>query len=161
MNQGGDTHFRQRFALQTHGVYDPVAAMKFALEHQNPLVTGVVTGGGVYPETFYSLVTISNPNVLLWALKPAEEGIGHGIIARVWNLTANSTSLSLGLSSGPIFSAWHTTHIETRLEGATVTNGALNADLAANQLKTFLLRTSLSSFDHSTYLPVVLRRSRT
>ena len=43
-NQGGDTHFMQRFAVQTHGVYDQVSAMRFALEHQNPLVTGVVTG---------------------------------------------------------------------------------------------------------------------
>jgi alpha-mannosidase len=139
-NQGGDTHFLQRFALQTHDAYNPVAAMKFALEHQNPLVTGIVTGGSGYPEASYSLVTVSDPNVLLWALKPAEEGIGRGIIARVWNLSTSPTSFSLGMLSGPIFGAWHTTHIETPLEGAIVTNGALSASLAANQLKTFLLK---------------------
>jgi alpha-mannosidase len=158
-NQGGDTHFLQRFALQTHDAYDPVAAMKFALEHQNPLVTGVVTGGGAYPETSYSLVTISDPNVLLWALKPAEDGISWGVTARVWNLSTSPTSFSLGLSSGPIFYAWHTTHIETPLESAIVANGALSADIAANQLKTFRLGTF--SFDHTIYLPVVLRRAGT
>ena len=157
--QGGDTHFLQRFALQTHDAYDPVAAMKFSMEHQNPLITGAVTGGSDYPETSYSLVTISDPNVLLWALKPAEESVNWGIIARVWNLSTSPTSFSLGMSSGPIFAAWHTTHIETLLEGAIVANGALSADIAANQLKTFLLR--MTSFDHSTYLPVVLRRQGT
>ncbi len=44
-DQGGDRYFRQRFALQTRGRFDPVEAMRFALEHQNPLVAGLVTGG--------------------------------------------------------------------------------------------------------------------
>ncbi|MBI3243366.1 MAG: twin-arginine translocation signal domain-containing protein [Chloroflexi bacterium] len=48
-NQDGDTQFRQRFALQTHDAYDPVAAMRFALEHQNPLIVSEVTGGDAYP----------------------------------------------------------------------------------------------------------------
>ena len=50
-NQGGDSHFLQRFALQTHDAFGPAAAMRFAMEHQNPLVTGTVTGGSAYPET--------------------------------------------------------------------------------------------------------------
>lgn len=29
-NQGGATHFLQRFAIQTHDAYDPVQAMRFA-----------------------------------------------------------------------------------------------------------------------------------
>ena len=51
-NQNGATNFLHRFALRPHGGYDPVAAMKFALEHQNPPVTGPVSGGGgaAYPE---------------------------------------------------------------------------------------------------------------
>ena len=52
--QNGNTHFLQRFALRPHGDYDQAAAMKFALEHQNPFVTGAVISikdGGVYPET--------------------------------------------------------------------------------------------------------------
>jgi alpha-mannosidase len=50
-NQGGDSHFLQRFALQTHGTFDSASAMRFALEHQNPFVTGEVTDGSAYPET--------------------------------------------------------------------------------------------------------------
>lgn len=139
-NQGGDTHFLQRFALQTHTGYNPVTAMKFALEHQNPLIAGGITGGNAYPQTSYSLVTIDNPNVLLWALKPADDGIDQGIIARVWNLSADPIDdFSLSLSKHPILSAKHTTHIETPLEPATVTNGMLIESLAAHQVKTFSL----------------------
>jgi alpha-mannosidase len=36
--QNGNTHFLQRFALRPHGSYEQTAAMKFALEHQNPFV---------------------------------------------------------------------------------------------------------------------------
>ena len=32
--------FVNRYAFRTHAAYDPVAAMRFALEHQNPLVAG-------------------------------------------------------------------------------------------------------------------------
>ena len=36
---------------------------------------------GPYPEQSHSLLGISNPNVVLWALKPAEDGIAAGAIA--------------------------------------------------------------------------------
>jgi len=43
-------------------------------------VTGLITGGGALPEKSFSLLKISNPNMLLWALKPAEEGVTNGVI---------------------------------------------------------------------------------
>jgi alpha-mannosidase len=100
--QGGDVHFMQRFALKTHDAFDPVNAMKFALEHQNPLVTGVVTGGSIYPEDSYSLLSISNSKVLLWALKPAEDGIDQGIVVRMWNLSSVKESFLLNMTPGDI-----------------------------------------------------------
>jgi alpha-mannosidase len=141
-NQGGDTHFLQRFALRTHGAYDQVAAMKFALEHQNPLATGGVTGGSTYPERSYSLLTISNPNVLLWALKPADDGIDEGIIARVWNLSTSPASFSLSCAPHLISRAKHTTHIETPTGNVTDTDGVLTASLAAHQMRTFSIEIS-------------------
>ncbi len=137
-NQGGDTRFLQRFALQTHGAYDGASAMRFSLEHQNPLVVGAVTGGAAYPETSYSLVQISDPNVFLWALKPAEEGIGAGIIARVWNVADSASNFSLAVAN-PLLGAKRATHIETDTGDATVTNGALNTSAAARQLQTYRL----------------------
>ncbi len=142
LNQGGDTHFLQRFALMTHAAYDQVAAMRFALEHQNPLVTGLVTGGSTYPATSYSLVDISNPGVLLWALKPADEGIAQGVVARVWNLSPTPSDFALTLPPAPILSAMHLTHIETPLSGLPVVNNTLSDTLAAQQMKTYALSIS-------------------
>jgi alpha-mannosidase len=142
--QGGDSYFLQRFALRTHDAFDAVADMRFALEHQNPLVTGAVTGGGyagvgaVYPANSYSLVTISDPSALLWALKPAEEGIGAGIIARLWNLSGSAVPFTLNLPQ-PIAAAKQTSHVETDIADANLQNGALSASLGTQQMATWRL----------------------
>lgn len=135
--QGGDTHFLQRFALQTHGVYDSTAAMKFALEHQNPPVTGWLRTGGTLPETSYSYCAVTNPNVLLWALKPAEDGSTAGVVARLWNLTNSPIEASIKFASG-LTTAHHTTHIETDIEPVSLSaDGALPIKFAAQQLQTY------------------------
>ena len=140
-DQGGDSKFLQRFALRTHSEYDAGAAMRFALEHQNPFVTSFVTNGNSYPEMSYSLVNISDPNAILWSIKPAEEGIGQGIIARVYNVSGQATTASLQLAN-PITNAQRTSHIETNLEGASVVDGNLALSLTPQQYQTFRLFTS-------------------
>jgi alpha-mannosidase len=138
--QGGDTRFLQRFALRTHRGYDAAAAMRFALEHQNPFMTGTVTGGAGYPETQYSLLTLSDGEVVLWALKPAEEGIKHGLILRVWNLAHSSRPLTVSVPGGGVTSASRVTHIETDMGAATVVAGVLSETIPARALRTFRLR---------------------
>ncbi len=139
--QNGATYFLQRFALRPHGGYDQVAAMKFALEHQNPFVTGAITGDakGTFPADTFSLLTVSDPSVLLWAVKPAEEGIGRGIIARLWNVSDSPATATLTLASG-LSAAHRTTHIETDLESVALTpTGALPARFARQHLQTYRL----------------------
>jgi alpha-mannosidase len=138
--QGGDSYFLQRFALRGHDAFDAAAAMRFALAHQNPLVTGAVTGRprSPYPGDSYSLVTISNPDAILWALKPAEEGIGGGIVVRLWNLNGQPVPFTLALPQ-PLAAARQTTHVETNLAPAPVVAGALQATLGARQLQTWRL----------------------
>lgn len=163
-NQGGDTQFMQRFALQTHDAFDQAAAMRFALEHQNPLVTGAVTGGAGYPETSFSLVNINDPNVLLWALKPAEDGIGQGVTARIWNVSDSNSSFLLSLGTGPLARARRTTHIETDMVGASLSNGALSATAGFRQLMTFRLmgpRGNLFDFDRDGKTDVTVFRPST
>ncbi len=142
--QGGDSHFLQRFALMTHAGYNQTAAMKFALEHQNPLVAARVTGGAgaAYPAETLSLLTVSNDNVLLWALKPAEEGVAQGLIVRVWNQAAQSAvfRLALNVPGRTLASARSTTHLETDLAPADTTGGALTARAAPQQMMTFRLQ---------------------
>jgi alpha-mannosidase len=138
-NQGGDTYFLQRFALQTHTGFDAAQAMRFALEHQNPLLTGAVTGGAAYPAAVHAFLSLSNPNVLLWALKPAEDGIAQGgVIARVWNLSAEAASFTLSLSQ-PLVAMQNVTHIETPTGDKTPLTGTLADTLAPQQIKSYAL----------------------
>ena len=145
-NQGGDTHFLQRFALRTHDAFDAATAMSFSLEHQNPFVTGIVTGGSAYPDKVFSLLSIDNPNVLLWALKPAEDGITQGIITRFWNLAPSPVNFSMSMSQGAIAKAMKTTHIETTIGQASLSNGNLNEALNQWQIGTYLISLSGQNF---------------
>jgi len=138
-SQGGDRRFLQRFALRTRARYGAPEAMRFALEHQNPLVAGAATGPtGRRGERSFSLLGISKPQVVLWALKPAEEGIARGVIARVWNLADSPVPFVLRFAGG-MTRAKRTTHIETDLEDAQVTKGALAETLAGNRMQTYRL----------------------
>jgi alpha-mannosidase len=140
--QNGNTRFLQRFALRPHGGYNQPAAMKFALEHQNPFVTGPVISrdGGVYPETNHSLLTVSNPDVLLWALKLHEDGGEHGLVARLWNLSDAPAKAEIAVTPG-LASAHRTTHIETDIEAVPLTGtGALPAAFTRQQMQTYRLK---------------------
>ncbi len=113
-NQGGASHFLQRFALQTHGSYNQKDAMRFALEDQTPLVARTVVGGTKYSEKSFSLFKTSTPTVMLTALKVAEDGMARGIVARVWNSAKADTTFSF---SGNLLATDELTHVES-LKGA-------------------------------------------
>ena len=116
-NQGGDTWFLNRYALKTHGAYDPLSSMQLALEHQNPLVATRVTGGsaGRINDLSYSFLSMINSWQVLWSLKPADEGIQAGLIARVWNMSASSHQLLMVANHFPVSGAKVTSHVETDL----------------------------------------------
>jgi alpha-mannosidase len=140
-NQAGDSAFKHRYALRSHGGFDQTAAMKFSLEHQNPLVTrevtGTFSGAPLYPSTTHSFVSISDPDVLVWALKPHEDGIGSGVVARTWNM-AVSGSTTLDFASN-VTTARRLTHTERALSTATVTSGDLNFMAGDQQMQTHLV----------------------
>lgn len=99
-DQGGDRRITHRFSLLPHGAYSRVDAMKAALAATNPFVVGRATGGAGAPLFSNSFSTLSGggTNALVWALKPAEEGIGSGVIARVWNLGTTPSTLTFGVN---------------------------------------------------------------
>ncbi len=137
--QNGQHHFLQRFALRPHSGYDQAAAMKFALEHQNPFITGAVIRNGnsaPLPETTHSMLTIHDPAVLLWAFKVHDDGIQHGLVARVWNQSDQPTSLKLD-ATFPFRAARRLTHLETPLEELPVKQGLLQTELGAQRMETF------------------------
>jgi alpha-mannosidase len=138
-NQGGDNSFTQRFALQTHNNYTPSSAMRFSLEHQNPLVSGVVNGGNFYPETSMSLISIDNPDVILWSLKPSEEGIESGIVARLWNLSEDVSNFTVE-SFFPMLSAQYVTLIETPVSSVDIQNNTITGQVNSYGFKTFNIK---------------------
>jgi alpha-mannosidase len=154
-DQDGDTYFLQRFALTTHTGYDPAQAMRFALEHQNPLVAGTVNGGTVYPPDIFSLLSVDDPNVLLWVLKPAEDGVKSGVIARLWNMSANPASIALSCPPFPFLKAMQLTHLETPTDQISLENGVLKTALNQFQLKTFSLYPSAPAFTPRSWLPLI------
>jgi alpha-mannosidase len=144
LKQGGSNYFLQRFALQTHGAYSQAQAMRFGLEHQNPLVTGLVKGAkDSLDGKSYSLLSISDPEVLLWSLKPAEDGVLQGGMAlRVWNQSCANSNFEVALKGCKIAAAKRATHIETPTGDAKVDRTMLLGTAAGHALETYLLQIS-------------------
>lgn len=140
-HQNGVKAFRYHFALTTRtATFDAVTAMKFALEHQNPLVAGAVTGSvSTYPETTFSLLRTDVPGLLIWGLKPSEEGIRNGLIARFWNLNKAPATPTMNLAL-PIRRAWQTTHIETNEQVVSPEANRLKMNFSGQQLNTYRLQ---------------------
>jgi alpha-mannosidase len=138
-NQDGDSYFENFFALKPYSNdYNSASSMRFALEHQNPLIAGKVTGSKEGYGSHFSLISVSDPNVLLWSVKPAEEGIENGIILRVWNLKNNDVDCTVS-SELKIEKAKQTTHIETDIEAIITNSGRLNTNIGHNRIETFRL----------------------
>lgn len=136
-NQGGDSLFTQRFALGTYSNPDASTAMRFSLEHQNPLIAGMVSGTkAIYPEKIYSLLNVNDPDILVWSLKPAEDDLDRGLIVRVWNFANDHSNFNLSFDQD-ITSAYQTTHVETDMGNAKVVNGDLEEYIGHQQIKTF------------------------
>ena len=115
--------------------------MKFALEHQNPLVTGTVVGGKIdsYPADSYSLLSVNDPRVLLWALKAHEDGVERGLVTRFWNLSHDAAQTDIACTPG-LKSVHRTTHIETDLEFIPLNgDGSFPATFAREQIQTYRL----------------------
>ncbi|MBC7926736.1 MAG: glycoside hydrolase [Bryobacteraceae bacterium] len=133
--QGGDKHFLQRFALSSHAKFRAADSMRFSLEHQNPPITGWVRNGKAFPAKTDSLLSVNNPNLLLWSLKVAEDGPAKGLVTRFWNLSGQAEDYQVKLKS-PIRSAWKATHTERDLSALPVVAGSVAVNAAAQQIQT-------------------------
>jgi alpha-mannosidase len=137
--QNGQQSFFYNFALTTHKGFDAITAMKFSLEHQNPLSASWIYGENGGTQNNYSLLSINTPNVLLWSVKPAEDGISKGLITRFWNMDSKPLSPVVRLSK-PIHSASQTTHVETDELILKPINGVLKAEFNQFQMKSYRLK---------------------
>ncbi|QHW00335.1 alpha-mannosidase [Spirosoma endbachense] len=139
INQDGDSYFEHFFALKPHtGRFKSSEAMRFSLEHQNPLIAQTVRGGSGYDGKQFSLFSFSDPDAVIWALKPAEEGIDKGVVMRVWNVADKNKSVTIS-GNNLIEKGFSTTHIETDDQKIPLEKGKLNTVLGHNRLHTFRL----------------------
>ncbi len=134
VKQDGDSLFQQNFSLMPHDhAFDEGVSMRFSLEHQNPFNAGVVYPGGIWPGGKRSFLWNDNDNVVLWALKPGEEG---GLTMRLWNMQSQPV-VSLTSFSHNIRKAFVATHVETNIAPIPPTANSVILDLNQHQLKTF------------------------
>ena len=140
--QGGTSSFLNRYAFRTHGAFNAAASMRFSLEHQNPLVAGRCTGDqwSPLPAGQFSLVSVDQQDVLMWAFKPAMDGTAMDVIARVWNLADESQPLTMRLPGRSISNARSVTHIETDLGSVPFTPTGVFDNLTRQQMKSWRLR---------------------
>ncbi len=128
--QGGDSLFIQRFALTPRNAYDAAAAMRFAMEHQNPLLAI-----RRQPTPSGTIANVDHPYVMLWAVKPSEDDPRRSLIVRVWNVSDQPTDATLRMPF-TIGTAWETTHIETDVAKLPVNGNAVPLSLGKWQWKT-------------------------
>ncbi len=137
--QGGDKHFLQRFALSAHDKFSSANSMRFALEHQNPPISGWLRPGKHFPAKTDSLLSVNNPNLLLWSLKVPEDGAASGLITRFWNMSPKAEDYQVKTKSG-VTQAWTTTHTERDLAPVPAASGQANAKAAPHQIQTLRLQ---------------------
>jgi alpha-mannosidase len=134
IKQDGDSIFHQSFSiLPHHHKFDEGTSMRFALDHQNPLIGGNVLQGGEWKNNKHSFIRNNNKDVILWTLKPGED---EGSILRFWNMETNPVMSKINFSQNPQ-KAMTTTHIETDIIEIPIRNKTLSINLNQHQLKTY------------------------
>jgi alpha-mannosidase len=134
IKQDGDTLFHQNFSLLPHDhAFEAGESMRFSLDHQNPLNAGYVYPGGEWPGDKQSFMNNDNNNVILWALKPGEEG---GITMRLWNMESQPV-VTKTFFSHTIQKAVFATHVETNIAEIPSSGNMVSLSLNQNQIKTF------------------------
>ena len=128
--QGGDRTSCSDSRSQTHGGYEPVRGDEVLARASEPAGCSVAAGRQRISRDHVFVADVSNPNVLLWALKPAEEGPAAES-SRGFGICRGATqAYSLSLATG-IASAMRVTHIETDIEAIPVAPAASTSRIAA------------------------------
>ena len=144
-DQGCDSVFEQQFSISVHNSrFNKLESMKSSLEFQQPLIAGMVKGekNAPLPFSIYAFIKTSGPEVILWALKPAEEGVKiNGIIARIWNLNESFLKSDLKFNR-TVSSATETTHVEVDLRSIPFKKNVVFIEAESQQMKTFRIKLS-------------------
>ncbi|MBI3781866.1 MAG: hypothetical protein HY270_00540, partial [Deltaproteobacteria bacterium] len=138
-DQGGDSYLMDRFALVgAAGNYSGAAAMRASLAHQNRLAAMPLARNqsGPLNTATQSFLSVSAPNVVVTAFKPAEES-NRGWVVRLWELDGVTTSFSIDASAFAPTTATEVSLIETDTNAVTLNSGVISATIQANEIKAF------------------------
>ena len=135
--QAGDLSFTNRFALRgAPGGYSGAQAFQTSLAHQNPLQALPLSRNQTGPLTAAakSFLSVSAPNVIVTAFKPAEEG-ARGLVVRVWEVGGSATDFTIDASAFNPTEADQVSLIETDIAPAPLNGGMITASISPNEIK--------------------------
>jgi alpha-mannosidase len=127
------------YALVPHmGNWQDALSFRAGLEFNNPLlVRPLDQHRGKLPKKF-GLIEVSSPNVVLSALKPAQDGVG--VIARVYEASGRAANdIKIHFVSG-VQGASEVNLMEDSLRSIAVENNSIHFDLRPFEIKTFRLQ---------------------
>ena len=138
-NQGGATSFRHDFAVEgAPGSFSAAAAKRMGLAHQDPLRAIALPRqqAGKGRAATASYVGVDAPDVVVTAVKPAEDG-GRGVLVRLWELDGRDAEVALDVGALRATAAHESSLIETDVGAVPLDGGILHAHIAANQIEAF------------------------
>ncbi|MFI5366459.1 MAG: dockerin type I domain-containing protein [Candidatus Binatia bacterium] len=138
-DEGGDTNFRNRFALRgASGPFSAAAAMQASLAHTNPLRAIALPRRQTGPLTAPTagMLAVSAPNVVIMDCKPAEDP-GRGLVVQLWELDGKDTAFTIDATAFAPTTAFETSLIETDTAPAPLSKGIISASIAANEIKSY------------------------
>ena len=136
--QGGEAAFSYKF-ISHAGACDTSKAARFGWGHATPLLGSVVESqDGPLPEKSYTGISVDVDNVMITAIKRAEDG--NGWIARLYE-TGQKASTTANLSIGFLNprSAALTNLVEEDQQKVNLSGNSIKVDLRANELVTIRL----------------------
>jgi hypothetical protein len=112
--------------------------MAMSLAHQNPLRALALPRNqrGPLSAPTAGFLSVSEPNVIVTAFKPAEEG-DRGWVVRLWELDGKPTSVDIDVSAFAPTIAYEVSLIETDWASVPLDTGIITATLGANEMRAY------------------------
>ncbi len=139
MTQTGDLLLR--YSLTSHrGDWNNGVAMRHGWGASSPLTPVFTIGGwkGVLPMKACSFCEVSQPNILVTALKPSEDG--EGIVVRLWETLGRETKVEIKLPLLKIEEAYLTNLVEDRLKPVEASGDTVILTVKPFELTTLKLK---------------------
>lgn len=141
-DQGGICNFLFRYSIKGHdGRYRGSDAVRFGLERNNELLVRALATHqkGELPHKSHSFLSCKQENVVVTALKVAEEETERGLIVRAWETDGKTTEASFSTSALNAVSATRTDLLERDQERLEISENTVSVSIPARGIATIRL----------------------